>query len=98
LDSYVEFACPGLVDRAIDVQVAASTAVPADPLGWEGGVTSAQRPEAEMMAAVPEDGVAARELTADAVAGRDLLRVEPFPERDRPLPYAASERLVHAVS
>ena len=73
------------VDRAVDVQVTAAAAVPSNPLGRQGGIAAAQRPESQMMAAAAEEHVTARQLAPHPVARRDLLRVEPVAERYRRL-------------
>lgn len=79
-----------LADRAVDVQVTATAAVPAYPLRRQGGVAPAQGAEAEVMTASAQHGMATGQLAADPVAGSDLLRVKPVTQRDGPLAHPIS--------
>lgn len=49
-----------LADRAVDVQVTAAAAVPADPFRRKCGIATPQRSEPQVVAAPPKNGMATR--------------------------------------
>jgi hypothetical protein len=69
----------------------AATAVPTHPFRWQGGVVSTERPEAQMVAAAAQDGVATWQLATNAMAGSNALGVEPLPQHHGPLVDAISD-------
>jgi len=83
VDSCSRDLAAGLLDRAVDVQVPATGAVPADPLGWQAGVATEQRPEAEVVTAVTQQRVATWKLAAYPLTGTDLIGIQPVPQRNR---------------